>query len=242
MTPPAQSTRSAKASEIGISEECLKSIISAVMELLKPMLQTIQQQQQQTNNLIAKLLNAEKQNSPEMVTERNERLAKVNNLVIIGHCDDEGQAREIKKEARSDVEVNELLRTVRKVVADNGGDETSVTEVWRMGVFRAGSRRPIKVKTSSFWTKKLLMKNVKTMKRVDDQVDKVIFARDDLTLMQRDEERRARDQLKSLREINGDKKLVLHRIRGELFICEKTVTGNAINYSKFCCVSVDSDF
>ncbi len=107
------------------------------------------------------------------------------------------------------------LEKVAKLVEATNGDPNSIVKVFRMGAARDDAKpRPLKVVCNNHWTKRGLITGQKRLQqKFPILAQSKMFVRDDLTDLQREEDRKLREQLKNLREDNPDKDLVIRNMK-----------------------------
>ena len=118
---------------------------------------------------------------------------------------------------------NSELDQVWQLALETNGDPESITEVFRMGrkegpkydangePIVSPSLRPVRVKCNNEWTKRGLLTGQGRIKENHRElVISKFFIRDDLTEMQRAEDKKLRDKLKALRIEHPTLTLVIH--------------------------------
>ncbi len=98
------------------------------------------------------------------------------------------------------------LRVVSEVMAAHMDMEVEVTECIRLGKPREGpgKPRPLRIRVKDQNTKSTILRNSPKLKSVPDPKVNSIFINPDLTLMQRDDDKKLRDECKSRRDAGED--------------------------------------
>ncbi len=151
------------------------------------------------------------------VEEHFKRQEKKDNVVI--HYFPDGDNFNDNQDLNGGGLVGTDSEKVAKLVEATNGDPGSIVKVFRMGGVRDdGKPRPLKVVCKDSSTKRGLITG---QKRLQSQfpilAQMKTFIRDDMTDMQREEDRKMREQLKNLRDQNPDKALIIRNGK----ICEK---------------------
>ncbi len=151
------------------------------------------------------------------VEEHAKRQEKKNNVVI--HFLPDADNFNANQDMNGGGLIGNDMEKVAKLVEATNGDPASIVKVFRMGGARDdGKSRPLKVICNDSWTKRGLITGQKRLQqKFPILAESKMFVRDDLTDLQREEDKKLREQLKIARDENPGKDLVIRNFT----ICEK---------------------
>ncbi len=200
--------------------EAVTENLNKVTENLAAITDRIDKFESRIDNLEKRSNNGNFADVMQVVEEHVKRQAKKNNVVIHFLPDGANFNDNQNLNGGGGGLVGTDLEKVAKMVEATKGDPNSIVKVSRMGVVRDdGKSRPLKVVCNSESTKRGLITG---QKRLQQQfpilAESKFFVRDDMTDLQREEDRKLRQQLTSLRDENPDKVLVIRNMK----ICVKS--------------------
>ncbi len=152
------------------------------------------------------------------VEEHAKRQEKKNNMVI--HFLPDGDTFNDNQDLNGGGLIGTDHEKVAKLVEATNGDPDSIVKVFRMGAARDDKKpRPLKVVCNNSWTKRGLITGQKRLqKQFPILAELKMFVRDDLTDLQREEDRELRVKLKQVRDDNPEKVFVIRNSK----ICVKS--------------------